>query len=408
MRLLLIHQNFPAQFRHLTRELVDRGHELVALGRRTEGVMPAGITYGLYGIEEPAADFPGSDLALEQALRRAQQVRLGCLRLREEGWHPDAVLFHSSWGEGLYLRDVWPDQRLVGYPELYGSAWVMGHGFDQSLPGPPDDLRLVRHLNLLALAAIADCDALVCPTRYQRDSFPAHLRSRFHVIHEGIDVEALTPYRQRCVVLGPELSLRHGDPVITFCSRHLEPLRGLPTFLRAIALLHRRHPTARAVLVGENDRGYGPASTHSQGHLGALLEELEGQLDRDRLHVLGRVAHRQLIGLFQVSAAHVHLTYPYTLSWSPLEAMACGAPLVGSRGLPVEEVIADGENGLLVDFNRPEELCQALLLLLNDPPLRERLGREGRRTVERRYRLGDCADAYEALLFSEATSPARP
>jgi len=412
MRVLLIHQNFPGQFRHLAAVLIERGHEVIAIGRR-HGDMPAGITYGMYAIEEPDPSWNGSDRALEQALRRALQVRTASQILRNNDLIPDVVLFHSSWGEGLYLRDIWPDQRLVAYPELYGSPLVMGHGFDQSLGPTPDDLRLaIRHQNLMSLAAIADSDALICPTLYQRDSFPSHLRQRFHVIHEGVDMRALAPYAKRCLVMANGLELRSGDPVVTYCSRHLEPLRGFPTMMRSLALLQQRHSGVQVIIVGDNGHGYGPASEHPGGHYGALLEELEGQLDLDRIHFLGRVEYQQLIGIFQVSAAHVHLTYPYTLSWSLLEAMACGAPVVGSRGLPVEEVIRDGENGLLVDFNSPDQLCQALLQLLEDRALGARLAAAGRSTVERHYRLEDCANAYEAVLrgqpsLHDQSAPAR-
>ncbi len=398
MRILLIHQNFPGQFRHLAGALIARGHEVVALGRRS-GPMPEGITYGLYSIEEPEPSWDGCDRHLEQALRRAYQVRKASLLLREGGWIADVVMYHCSWGEGLYLRDVWPDQRLVAYPELYGSPLVMGYGFDQSLGAVPPDLCIaLHHLNLLSQAAIANSDALICPTHYQRDSFPSHLRQRFHVIHEGVDVRSIAPYPDRWLLMGKELALRPGDPVVTYCSRHLEPLRGFPTFMRAVSLLQQRHASVQVIIVGANGKGYGPASVHPGGYQGALLEELAGQLDLERLHFVGRTDYQHLLGIFQVSAAHVYLTYPYALSWSLLEAMACGAPVVGSRGLPVEEVIRDKENGLLVDFNSPEQLSQALLRLLEDRALGRRLGDAGRATVEQHYDLEACADAYETVL----------
>ena len=67
MRFLLIHQNFPAQFRHLVRKLIERGHQVTGIGRR-RGPMPAGLTYGLYTVDEPNDSFPGTDPVLELSL----------------------------------------------------------------------------------------------------------------------------------------------------------------------------------------------------------------------------------------------------------------------------------------------------------------------------------------------------
>ena len=62
-----------------------------------------------------------------------------------------------------------------------------------------------------------------------------------------------------------------------------------------------------------------------------LLEELEGRLELSRLHVLDPLPHGQLVWLFQISAAHVDLSYPYALSWSCLEAMACRPASMATR-----------------------------------------------------------------------------
>jgi len=405
MRILVIHQNFPAQFYHLVGALARRGHDVVALGSCEQASLPEGVIYGVYSVNEPDENLAYHDRSLELALRRARKVRGACEQLRDSGWIADVVLFHCSWGEGLYLRDVWPDQRLVGYPELYGSQLALGYGFDKTLSSPPPLLcEGIRHINLLSLAAIADSDAMICPTFHQRDSFPSYLRQQFHVTHEGVNLQALSPNPERCLVMQDgNLALRPGDPVVTYCSRHLEPLRGFQTFMRSLPRLQALHPTVQVLIVGENSKGYGLESEHADGYLGEMMEELSGTIDLTRIHLLGRVSYEQLIGIFQVSAAHVYLTYPYVLSWSLLEAMACGAPVVGSRCAPVQEVIEHDQNGLLVDFNNDEQLSDHLLMLLDDKVLRARLGAAARATIEQSYGLEACTDAYEAILSGVAS-----
>ena len=55
------------------------------------------------------------------------------------------------------------------------------------------------------------------------------------------------------------------------------------------------------------------------------------------------------------------------LSWSLLEAMACGAPIVASDTAPVREVLRDGENARLVPFHGADALAAAVLEMLAEP-----------------------------------------
>ena len=107
-----------------------------------------------------------------------------------------------------------------------------------------------------------------------------------------------------------------------------------------------------------------------------------------------------MLRLLQCSACHLALSYPYTLSWSVLEAMACAAPLISNHGSPIAPELDDNSNGLLVPFNDREALSQAMLDLLNNPKLRQRLGIEARRTIQEHFNLSKSLERYDALFQS--------
>lgn len=402
MQWLFIHQNSPGQFRGLIPSLLQRGHAVAAIGARPQLKPSQGLKSFNYrwSESEPAGRLVDPDL--ERNLRRAYRVADLARQLRDEGLQPDAVVFHSGWGEGLYLRDIWPKAALIAYPELYGSPQLMGHGFDPDL-GPLSEgmQQALRRQNFMALAAIADSDAVVVPTLFQRDTFPPHLRGRFHVIHEGVDVEQVRPNPNRHVQLKPDLTLAKGDPVITYVSRSLEPLRGFRSFMRALPELQARHSSAQVLIAGDPAGiSYSRPSAHPDGYWGEMVALLGHRLDFSRIHRLGRLPYSELVAILQLSAVHVYFSYPYALSWSLLEAMACGAVIVGSANGPVDEVIQHGHNGLLVPFSAHDQLVNTLLQVLGNVDSFASLGIAARASVEQRYTLQACANGYEQLASS--------
>ena len=109
---------------------------------------------------------------------------------------------------------------------------------------------------------------------------------------------------------------------------------------------------------------------------------MQGQLDFERIYFLGRIPYPQLIAILQASWVHIYLSYPFVLGWSLLEAMSCGCCIVGSKGMPVEEVIHNGIQGVLVPITDHDKLAQATLSLLNNPSLRHQLGNAAREVVK--------------------------
>ena len=125
---------------------------------------------------------------------------------------------------------------------------------------------------------------------------------------------------------------------------------------------------------------------------------IAGTYDPSRVHFTGTIPYEQFIPLLQLSSCHVYLTYPFVMSWSLLEAMACGCAVVGSDTAPVREVIRHNENGLLVDFFSPAELAAAVADLLTNRERAVAFGEAARNTVLRSYDLDLCVQRQLSLM----------
>jgi glycosyltransferase involved in cell wall biosynthesis len=194
-------------------------------------------------------------------------------------------------------------------------------------------------MNAPLLMSLDAADWVIAPTRWQARQFPDAYKARMSVIHDGIDTDLALPE-----------SNNGQAELITYVARNLEPYRGFHVFMRAIPEIQRRRPKARIVIVGGDAVSYSPRLPPGQTYRERMLRELDGKIDLERVSFLGRIPYGDYLDLLRKSSVHVYLTYPFVLSWSLLEAMACGCLVVGSRTPPVEEVIRHGENGILVDF----------------------------------------------------------
>jgi len=178
-------------------------------------------------------------------------------------------------------------------------------------------------------------------------------------------------------------------------------------FMRALPTILGRRPNAQVVVVGGEDRGYGRLPPDGGSWKTHMLKELEGKLDLARIHFVGRIPHPALLALFRVARAHVYLTYPFVLSWSMIEAMGCGALVIGSATPPVQEVIRHGENGLLVDFHSVGELADTVVGALTAPERYVPLRAEARRTAVERYDLRTVCLPQQIALF-DAVAAGKP
>jgi glycosyltransferase involved in cell wall biosynthesis len=406
VKILFVHQNYPGQFLHLAPALVARGHKCLAF-TDAENSRDPGIPVARYRFDPPPVDPAATRLGRTFTLMgdRAVAVARAASKLREKGYVPDVIFGHSGWGETLFLKEVWPEAKLLIYAEFYYRGVGRDVGFDPEFQVPSLDATMIAQGRAAHLGqALLHADAGVAPTQWQASTFPPALRPMIEVIHDGIDSARVVPDPLATFALPDGRILREGDEVITFVNRNLEPYRGWHIFLRALPAVLKARPKARVVIVGGDGVSYGPAPKDGRSWKQTLLDEVGPTLDLSRVHFVGRVPHDQFVRLMQVTAAHAYLSYPFVLSWSMLEAMAAGALVIGSRTSPVEEVIEDGVNGRLVDFFDVAAWSSALIEALENPERFRGMRAKARRTVQDRYDLKTCLP--RMVAFVERFGPA--
>ena len=410
MRVLFIHQNFPAQYRHMAPALARRpGVQVLGLGENAGEALP-GVRHLRYKPPPTGSKETHRYVRrVENAVYRGQQVIRAALALKEKGFVPDLVCCHPGWGEGLYLRDAWPKAKLLYYFEFYYHAAGADVGFDPPGEVPIDEACRVRTLNMVHLLSLEQADWGHTPTLWQASRFPDWARQRISVVHEGVDTNAIRRRKEAEFRLPDGRVLRQGDEVVTFVARGLEPYRGFHVFMRSLPEILARRPQAQVVMVGSEDPHYGSKPRAGGSWKELLLAELGDRVDRSRMHFTGKVPHAALLNLLSLSSAHVYLTYPSVLSWSMLEAMACECLVIGSATAPVQEVIEHGRNGLLVDFFSTEHLAETVVRALSDPAAMAPLRRAARETVVRRYDLHSvCLPRQLALVDAVVTGQVPP
>ncbi|AMJ61171.1 glycosyltransferase [Bosea sp. PAMC 26642] len=386
---LLIHNNFPGQFRNLTKSFAEMGDVRV----RTIGARQAP---GLPGIPIERYSFAGTELGgvhafarrFEIECRRAEQVIYAANTLKLSGFSPKLIYVHPGWGEALPLRALFPDAIIAVYAEFFYRPIGTDVGFDKEFAqfGIDGETRVILR-NAATLLAMADANFAIAPTRWQRSVFPAELHPKISIVHDGIDTEALRPDPGPAPaqqMLGGQ-SFGEGDEIVTFVARNLEPYRGFHIFMRALPAVLRARPRARAVIIGGDQISYGVAPVGHTNWRTAMLAELDGQLPLERIHFMGKMPYADYLAILRRSSAHVYLTYPFVLSWSMLEAMALECLIVGSDTPPVSEVITNERNGLLVPFFEREALSDTIVAALAHPERYREHRKRARRTVVERY-----------------------
>ena len=410
MNYLFIHQNFPAQYRHIVRQLASRAGNLVYfITQPNENSMP-----GVYKVSYPKdqrrnVNCHAYAVELDRAIHTGATVAEVCRGLREQGFRPDLIVGHSGWGETLFVKDVFPDVPLLANFEFFYHAQGVDVGFDPEFVSIFNDPSRLRARNGINLLAFQGADWGHSATHWQRSLHPPEMRSRISVLHEGVDTELACPKLRASFKLpGSGRVLTYRDEIVTYVARNLEPYRGFHIFMRALPLLLRRRKRAHIVIVGGDGVSYGAPPPPRSTFRDMMLQEVGSKLDLSRVHFLGLIDYNAYLNLLQVSSVHVYLTYPFVLSWSFIEAMACGCLIVGSATPPVLEVLRDGHNGLAVDFFAHKQLANRIEAALDQPEQMRALRQAARTTALTQFDLKRLMLPRWNALFDDLINRRRP
>ncbi len=387
MRILFLHPNFPAQFRHLAATLGKNKKNQVVFGtNRREGQI-AGVTKILYEKSRTArVETHHYVRPLENAVLEGQAVYRLAQTLRDQRFTPDIVYGHSGWGPTLFVKDIFPKAKLLCYFEWFYHAHGSDADFDPSDPLNADDEARIRIKNAPILIDLSSCDRGLSPTNWQRQQFPKEFHSKIKVHHDGIDINYFQPIPGAKLVLPQiNLDLSEVDELVTYVARGMEPYRGFPQLIETISILQKKRPQCHFVIVGKNRVAYGKSLPDGQNYKDVMLEKLP--LDMNRVHFTDLLPYSEYLQVLQASSEHIYLTRPFVLSWSMLEALCTGCLIVGSDTPPVKEVIEDGVNGLLVDFFKPEQIAARVIEALDSPDKMAKIRQRARETIVDKYDL---------------------
>ena len=385
MKLLFVHCNFPAQFRHLAQHYGQApGHEVRFLAQSKEWTASslAGVELHQYSLgRDPQGQLCHPYLRrYEAAMLHGQAAFREALKLRQGGFEPDVIVGHSGFGNTLFLKEVWPKARFVGYFEWFYRTSGSDVGFGSQEPASPDTALRVHSYNTPIVMDLALCDGALCPTQWQASQFPAALRERLDVVFDGIDTTYFSPLPDRSAGLNlRDVQIPADVPLVTYVTRGFEPYRGWPQVAEGLALLLQRNPRAHVLLVGSDDVAYGARRGDGRSWRSWALEQWP--MDPSRLHQLPPLQYDEYRQVLHHSWVHVYWTIPFILSWSLMESLATGCCVVASNTEPVREMMSSGQQGMLVDFFDPQALAQQVDALLQDPQRRQQLGQQAREHI---------------------------
>jgi D-inositol-3-phosphate glycosyltransferase len=353
------------------------GHEVVVHTRRTDATTPQRVPLAPGVVVDHVPAGPAVELGKDDLLEHMGEFA-AVLRRQWAARPPDIAHAHF-WMSGLAALDA---GRATGVPvtqtfHALGSVKRRHQGTRDTSPAE----RVARESDL---AASVDRVIATCHDEVAELVALGVSADRIDVVPCGVDVDHFTPATR---------APAHAVPRILTVSR-LVPRKGVDTVVRALGrLAGRPGPVPELVVAG----GPTAATLDDDDEVARLRAIAAAEGVADRVHFVGRVAPAEMPGLMRSADVVACLPAYEPFGLVPLEAMACGRPVVAARVGGLADTVVDGHTGLHVPPGDADAAARAIGALLADPARAARLGRAGRARAQARYGWDRIAAATEAV-----------
>lgn len=299
---------------------------------------------------------------------------------------PDDVPHVPLWRIATLPRDRWRVWHARRNTEMLGGLflrYVLGRKFKLLFTSAAQRRHsgytrwLIRHMDAVVATSTRSASFL------ERDAT---------VIMHGIDADGFSPVADKA-----SLRARLGlpDGVLIGCYGRVRHQKGVDLFVETLLRVLPDHPQAHGIVMGRTTEQHA-------GFTRALKEKVAASPIADRIHFLDEQPLEELAARFRALDLYVAPQRWEGFGLTPLEAMSCGVPVIAARVGAFEDLIADGETGVLTGIEDVEAMAHALDALLSDQDMRAEWSDAARQHVLGGFRIeheaAALAKVYKSLL----------
>lgn len=372
-----------------------RGHIVDVYTRRTSAEPPESITLrpGLRVIHVSAG--PPEEIPKEALYEHMEDFTAAVIaRMRREN-PPDVVHAHF-WMSGMTAAAI---RERLGVPfvitfHALGRVRRMHQGQADGFPDERVDIE--RALMREASCVIAECPQDVDD---MRTLYGAEVASVVEVPC-GFDPGEMGPVEKR---LAREMLGIDPDTRVVLLLGRMVPRKGADDAIRGFARATEDTDENALLLIVGGDATDSSVADRGEGARLLSIARLEGA--EDRVRFVG--AKSRALLRYYYSAADLFVSVPWyePFGITPVEAMACGTPVLGSRVGGIKHTVVDEVTGLLVEPHDPNAVARAIRRILADDGLRDRMGRAGRERVHEQFTWNLVTEALDTVYRSAARPP---